>query len=223
MLWRMRGAASSRLADSSRVRVAACWAIRRRLASVRSAKSCSRRRCTSPSASAFWALCSCASVRSTNWPTCVPIASIMASRSGSGSAISALKNSMTPMSPPAAGRGKQNAPCSPTFRAAGRRGKFGSSCTSGIHADCPLAQTRPGRPTPDANVMPWLMAEKSANCTAGACQMSPQRRTPFSRSMVQSPDQCQPRLSQMAFKMAGMARPSVSDSASTRVVACCAA
>ena len=65
MLSRMRGAASSRLADSTRARVAACWASRRRHASVRSAKSCSRRRCASLSASAFCALCSCTRLRST--------------------------------------------------------------------------------------------------------------------------------------------------------------
>ena len=50
MFRRVRGAASSRLADSSRAQMSPCWAIGRRPASARSAKSCCRRRCASLSA-----------------------------------------------------------------------------------------------------------------------------------------------------------------------------
>ena len=49
------------------------------------------------------------------------------------------------------------------------RGKFASWTTSGIHAGARLAQTRPGRPMPDANVLTLLAAANSSNGDDAAC------------------------------------------------------
>ena len=49
--------------------------------------------------------------------------------------------------------GKPKAPCRPSRAAARARGKLASLTTSGIQAGWPLAQTRPGSPTPGANVV----------------------------------------------------------------------
>ena len=47
----------------------------------------------------------------------------------------------------------------------------GRRTTSWIHAGSPVAQTRPGRPTPRAKVVARLMASNSGKRVAGAFQM----------------------------------------------------
>ena len=89
--------------------------------------------------------------RSTQWPMRPPRLVIVASRLASGSRRSFARNSIAPSTPVAPRIGKQNAARRPARAALGPRGKPASARTSAIQAGSPLAQTRPGNPSPSAS------------------------------------------------------------------------
>src|SRR5205814_1869722 len=72
--------------------------------------------------------------------------------------------------------GNPNAPCSPSRPAISARGKFVSATTSRIQAGSPVAQTRPGRPTPVAKVRRRLRASNRGNDIGGGCHVSTHSR-----------------------------------------------
>ena len=111
---------------------------------------------------------SCARRRSTNSPIWLPTLVSIDSRSSSGARISRLKNSITLSTSPRSRIGNPNAACRPSRAATCARGKLVSCTTSGIQAGSPLAQTRPGSPTPRANVEARLMASNSGKCGGGS-------------------------------------------------------
>ena len=96
---------------------------------------------------------SCARRRSMNMPISLPTVVSIESSSSSGSRISGLKNSSTLCTSPRRQDRKAKRRVQPL--AGGDDARAGSSTsrvTSGIQAGWPLAQTRPGKPTPFANV-----------------------------------------------------------------------
>ena len=81
-----------------------------------------------------------------------------------------------------------------------RPGKFGSRCTSTIQAGRSELQIRPGRPTPDGNVMPRLWSASACPRRAGAIHVSAHRSTFCSASTFQRTARLQSRLSPMASR-----------------------
>ena len=140
-----------------------------------------------------------------NMPIWLPTVVSIDSSSASGSRISRLKNSMTLSTSPRSRTGNPNAAWRPSRAAIAARGKFVSWTTSGIQAGSPVAQTRPGRPTPRANVRRRLVASNSGNASSGEVQILAQRRASASRSIVQSAPCSQPSVSQMASRIFGAA------------------
>ena len=156
---------------------------------------------------------SSASLRLMSWPTWLPMAVRIWRSSSSGCWISPLKTSTTPRMSRPTTTGKPSAPCSPSRAAACALGKLGSLTTSGIQADWPLAQTRPGSPTPRANVVCRLRATNSSGRDDGECHRAPQRSTSACGSTRHRAPSDQPRLSQIARRSAGTASSSRGDPA----------
>ncbi len=161
---------------------------------------------------------SAAHLRSTYRPTWLPMALIIASRSGVGSRMSRLKNSITPSTLGPRRIGRPKAAWSPTRSAIGARGKFESHVTSGIQTDSPESHTRPGRPTPRAKADVRVTTAKSSNGRDGGCHVPTQRTTLRARSTSHKVPYCHPSASQTALSMRGAASTSVGDSASARAV-----
>ncbi len=87
-----------------------------------------------------------ARLRSTNWPTWLPIVASISRSSSSGRAISRLKNSSTPRTCSPSTMGVPRAPRRPSWLATRARGKLSSLPTSGMNAGRRLSHTLPGRP-----------------------------------------------------------------------------
>src|SRR5881296_3579905 len=104
---------------------------------------------------------------------------------------------MTPVTSPPNRIGNANPACKPTWAANGARGKFGSFVTSVIQAGFPLAQTRPGSPTPGRKVVSLVTAVNSVALNVRACHKSKQDSTLAFRSTVQIAPTSHPRLSQI--------------------------
>ena len=121
--------------------------------------------------------------RSTLWPMRPPRLFIVASSVSSGSRFPAARNSTAAITSEAPWIGKQNAAASPQRTAIGARGKFGSAPTSTIQAGSPLAQTRPGSPSPGASDRLRVTAP---NCP-GAFHVSMQRSSPAPVSVQTAP------------------------------------
>ena len=128
-----------------------------------------------------------------NRPIWLPMAPSSWSSAGSGGRISRLKNSITPRISPSITSGKPNAARSPSRAAISARGKFTSSSTSGIHAGAPLAQTRPGRPTPGAKLHVRLASSNALKLSDGRDHVPTQRKTRARWSTFQNAPYSQPR------------------------------
>ena len=79
--------------------------------------------------------------------------------------MSRLKNSITPSTSLPRRIGSANAREGRRGPPPRARGKFASPTTSGIHAGRPESQTRPGSPTPRANLVVRLISTNSVTCS----------------------------------------------------------
>src|SRR5262249_22315275 len=125
-------------------------------------------------------------------------ASNICNKSLSGSSISWLKNSSVPKTSAWSLMGNPKAACKPALAAKGALGKLASFTTSGTQTGLPEAQTRPGHPTPDAQV---TLREASANSsiwTSCWCQKAAQRSTLAEASFNHNPPASQFKLSATA-------------------------
>ena len=143
-------------------------AARASTSSSRSRKRSRFARPVSASCVAWWASCSWAWIRSTTRPSWRPIWAMTSSSAGSGAIAAPVKNSSTAITPPSAWIGNANAPRTPRPC----RAKLGSRATSVIHAASPVANTRPGSPTPGGKLICSVRRRNSANWSGGSmCQL----------------------------------------------------
>ena len=154
-----------------------------------------------------------------NWPIWLPIESNISSNSGSGLRISRLTNSITPTARSSIRIGKPNPERKPSLLAIWIRGKLSRSGTSVAHLDWPVAQMRPGRPSPLWNVSSRVAFSKAGNSCPGKCQRSTQCSTCASSSSRQKAPNSQPSPSQIERRINGDAATKFSASAKTRVSA----
>jgi len=103
--------------------------------------------------------------------------------------------------------------------AIGARGKFLSLVTSGIHAGRKLLHTRPGNPIPGVNLRSRDTASNRSIFTEGACQTVRQRKASFFGSGVHMAPTPQPSVSQILWRICGVASLRAGDSARIRVTA----
>ncbi len=168
--------------------------------------------------SAAWA-----SVRSMNWPTWLPIALVIWRRSSSGASTRPDRNSTTPSTCPRKTTGNPNAPCSPTARATGARGRVPWVAKSGSHSAVFDSHTRPGSPAPGSNAMSRDRSTNDSTSAAGSCQASTIRRLEVGGSIVHIRPTSHPRTSHTSRRIRGAASSRVADSARIRATAYCAA
>ena len=90
---------------------------------------------------------------------------------------------------------------------------------SGIHVGLRLVQTRPGNPTPRANVSSLLAALNPSTLASSECQNSEQRRARSLSLGVQRQPTSHPRVSPIVFNILGVASFSSGDSARICVTA----
>lgn len=135
-----------------------CWINRRRSSANRLAWSARR-----------W---SSARLRSTTLPSWVPICDISRNRAWSTSNVLCVKNSNTATTSLPTRTGKANADLSPAELASRKRKKLPSLVRSAIHAGAPVANTRPGSPTPGwkHNISVWVLNDCSWSASQ-PCQM----------------------------------------------------
>src|SRR6266508_1607290 len=101
--------------------------------------------------------------------------------------------------------GKPKADCNPDAVAKGARGKFVSVMRSLIHSGWPLAQIRPGSPTPKTKVRCRLASSNSVGFCAEVRHEASHVSTFASRSRTQDCPNSQPKLSQIALNNIGAA------------------
>ena len=139
-------------------------------------------------------------------------------KSGSACWISWLKQVITPMIFLPLRIGKPKAPCSSASAAISERIKLRSLTTSAIQTGSRLAQTRPGSPIPDANVVCRLRMSNSCISKEILYHEFSKDSRFACRSSIQNSLKSHPKLSQIPCKIWGMPSLIVVDSAKTRVV-----